>query len=70
MKEDRESVVAGWQGTYPNHGEEGADGGKSDLSGRNTAGILCDIQNLDESVRGGKSTIAPFGFGGVRCHDR
>jgi hypothetical protein len=37
-------------GTYPNHGQEGASGTESDLSGWDTTGILRNVQSLDEYI--------------------
>jgi hypothetical protein len=35
---------------YPNHGKERTSGTESDLSWRNTAGVLRDVQGLDKHI--------------------
>ena len=36
--------------TYPDHGEEDTGGTQGDLSWWNAAGVLGDVQSLDEEV--------------------
>ena len=54
-------IVFGEMGeSYLDHSEEGARGSEGDLGRWNTAGVLGDVQSLDEDTQRFTNTIAPF----------
>ena len=70
MAVSREVIVAEMEGTYSYLSQEDAGGTECDLSRRYTTGILCEIQNLDESIQCRQSAIAPFQMLGLWSHRR
>jgi hypothetical protein len=53
---------------YPNHGEESANGSKGGLGGRNTTGVLGNIQDTDERIQCRGNAVAPSRLWGIRNH--